>query len=289
MFNLISAEQILTTSNYDFASRPPLLVRLSTKGDSINIDTLFVIVVHLKANSESNSTGKLESYNRRKKAADALKIYIESTLVNKKYIVLGDWNDRLDFSIHNGIDTTPFKQLLNANYNFITKPLADAGKRSYAFSDGFIDHIMVSPTIDSFYVKQSTTVLDNLGQFVNNYSNTTSDHYPVFGRFLFNKIKYTTPIDTIPTDTIKDTSITSIDYNVKSINNFTVYPNPFENYFTIKTENLNNDLVEIYSPIGNLIYSKQLNKNETEINLKDFQSGLYIICFKGKYYKILKY
>jgi hypothetical protein len=148
---------------------------------------------------------------------------------------------------------------------------------------------MVSPTIDSFYVKQSTTVLDNLGQFVNNYSNTTSDHYPVFGRFLFNKIKYTTPIDTIPTDTIKDTSITSIDYNVKSINNFTVYPNPFENYFTIKTENLNNDLVEIYSPIGNLIYSKQLNKNETEINLKDFQSGLYIICFKGKYYKILKY
>ena len=289
MFNLISAEQILTTSIYDFASRPPLLVRLSTKGDSINIDTLFVIVVHLKANSESNSTGKLESYNRRKRATDALKIYIESTLVNKKYIVLGDWNDRLDFSIHNGIDTTPFKQLLNANYNFITKPLADAGKRSYAFSDGFIDHIMVSPTIDSFYVKQSTTVLDNLGQFVNNYSNTTSDHYPVFGRFLFNKIKYTTPIDTIPTDTIKDTSITSIDYNVKSINNFTVYPNPFENCFTIKTENLNNDLVEIYSPIGNLIYSKQLNKNETEINLKDFQSGLYIICFKGKYYKILKY
>lgn len=289
MFNLISAEQILTTSNYDFASRPPLLVRLSTKGDSINIDTLFVIVVHLKANSESNSTGKLESYNRRKRAADALKIYIESTLVNKKYIVLGDWNDRLDFSIHNGIDTTPFKQLLNANYNFITKPLAEAGKRSYAFSDGFIDHIMVSPTIDSFYVKQSTTVLDNLGQFVNNYSNTTSDHYPVFGRFLFNKIKYTTPIDTIPTDTIKDTSITSIDYNIKSINNFTVYPNPFENCFTIKTENLNNDLVEIYSPIGNLIYSKQLNKNETEINLKDFQSGLYIICFKGKYYKILKY
>jgi hypothetical protein len=289
MFNLISAEQILTTSIYDFASRPPLLVRLSTKGDSINIDTLFVIVVHLKANSESNSTGKLESYNRRKRAADALKIYIESTLVNKKYIVLGDWNDRLDFSIHNGIDSTPFKQLLNANYNFITKPLADAGKRSYAFSDGFIDHIMVSPTIDSFHVKQSTTVLDNLGQFVNNYSNTTSDHYPVFGRFLFNKIKYTTPIDTIPTDTIKDTSITSIDYNVKSINNFTVYPNPFENCFTIKTENLNNDLVEIYSPIGNLIYSKQLNKNETEINLKDFQSGLYIICFKGKYYKILKY
>ena len=59
-------------------------------------------------------------------------------------------------------------------------------------------------------------------------------------------------------------------------------------YFTIKTENLNNDLVEIYSPIGNLIYSKLLNKNETEINLKDYQTGLYIICFKGKYYKILK-
>jgi len=150
MFNFINAEHILASSNYDFASRQPLMVSLATKGDSLNIDTMYFVVVHLKANSDATAARKLESYNRRKRASDALKIYIETTLLNKKYFILGDWNDRLDYSIHNGIDTTPFKQLLDAKYNFTTKPLADAGKSSYAFINGFIDHMLISPRLDSF-------------------------------------------------------------------------------------------------------------------------------------------
>ena len=79
--------------------------------------------------------------------------------------------------------------------------MADAGKSSYAFINGFIDHMLISPRMDSFYVKQSMGVLDNLGQFISNFSNNTSDHYPIYGRFLLNKIKYVTPVDTIPPDT----------------------------------------------------------------------------------------
>ena len=48
MFNFINAEHILSNSNYDFASRQPLMVTLATKGDSLKIDTMYFIVVHLK-------------------------------------------------------------------------------------------------------------------------------------------------------------------------------------------------------------------------------------------------
>lgn len=288
MFNFISAEHILSGSSYDFASRLPLLVRLATKGDSLNIDTISFIVIHLKANSDATASGKLESYNRRKRAADALKIYIESVLLNKKYIVLGDWNDRLDFSIHNGLDITPFKQLLNANYNFISKPLADAGKRSYAFSDGFIDHIMVSPKFDSFYVKQSAVVLDNLGQFITNYSNTTSDHYPVFGRFVFNKIKYTTPFDSIPKDTIHDSTNTSLNFTVKNTIPLEIFPNPFESTLTLKVQDFNDVVFEIYSPTGKLMNSGKLVDIETKIDLSELSNGLYFVKVKSNILKIIK-
>lgn len=282
MFNFINAEHILASSNYDFASRQPLMVTLATKGDSLNVDTMYFIVVHLKANSDATATAKLESYNRRKRAADALKLFIESTLLNKKYFILGDWNDRLDFSIHNGIDTTPFKQLLDAKFNFITKPLADAGKRSYAFASGFIDHILVSPRMDSFYVKQSAGVLDNLAQFITNFSNTTSDHYPIYGRFLMNKKIATIPIDTINHDT-SNTSISATNIEVS----FNIYPNPAKDYLTIETSLLTeNSILEVYDFSGKMVHNQSIINKTTVLNISTFSKGIYVIKLNNLFSKI---
>jgi hypothetical protein len=282
MFNFINAEHILASSNYDFASRQPLMVTLATKGDSLNVDTMYFIVVHLKANSDATASAKLESYNRRKRAADALKLFIESTLLNKKYFILGDWNDRLDFSIHNGTDTTPFKQLLDAKFNFITKPLADAGKRSYAFSPGFIDHILVSPRMDSFYVKQSAGVLDNLAQFITNFSNTTSDHYPIYGRFLMNKIIATIPIDTINHDTT-NTSISATNIEVS----FNIYPNPAKDYLTIETSFLKeNSFLEIYDFSGKMVHNQSIINKTTVLNISTFSKGIYVFKLNNHFSKI---
>ena len=288
MFNFINAEHILAVSNYDFASRQPLMVTLATKGDSLNIDTMYFIVVHLKANSDATATAKLESYNRRKRAANALKVFIETTLQNKKYFILGDWNDRLDFSIHNGIDTTPFKQLLDAKYNFATKPLADAGKRSYAFSDGFIDHIMLSPRMDSFFVKQSAGVLDNLGQFITNFSNSTSDHYPIYGRFLMNKKKYVIPIDTVPNDTIiKDTSHVAV-FNIKAKNKINIYPNPATEKIAIEYNGLDKEFsIELFDFSGKLVETKTMNLAISEIDISKFTKGFYTLKINQLYYKLL--
>lgn len=292
MFNLINVEHILTSSNYDFASRPPLMVWLTTKGDSLITDTLYFIVVHLKANSDATPTGKLESYNRRKRAADALKTFVETTLANKKYFILGDWNDRLDFSIHNGTDITPFKQLLNANYHFITKPLADAGKRSYAFSDGFIDHMLIAPKMDSFYIKQSVGVMDNMGQFISNFSNNTSDHYPIFGRFLLNKKTYTTPIDTIPNDTsIIDTLPNAITRIYKN-QTFSIYPNPTNEVVNILLNQYlpPNTPIEIYNQLGQLISTTIISQTtgSIKINMLEHKSGIYFMKIQNSYIKFSK-
>jgi hypothetical protein len=283
MFNFINVEHILSASNYDFASRQPLMVTLATKGDSLNIDTMYFIVLHLKANSDATASAKLESYNRRKRAADALKVFTESTLLNKKYFIMGDWNDRLDFSIHNGIDTTPFKQLLDAKYNFVTKTLADAGKRSYAFSDGFIDHMLISPQMDSFYLKQSVGVLDNLGQFVTNYSNTTSDHYPIYGKFLLNKKKYTIPLDTIT----KDTSNVSV-FNFKVKTKINIYPNPAKENITIDYSGLEKEVsIELFDFSGKLVDTKTINSANSIIDISKFTKGFYTLKINLSFFKVL--
>ncbi|MES2655216.1 MAG: T9SS type A sorting domain-containing protein [Bacteroidota bacterium] len=295
MFNFINAEQILSSSNYDFASRPPLMVTLATKGDStLQVDTLYFIVMHLKANTGTTSE-KLESYNRRKRAVDALKVFIESTLNNKKYFILGDWNDRLDYSIYNNSAVTPFKQLLDANYNFITKPLSDAGKRSYA-TGGFIDHILPSPRMDSFYVKQSASVYDNIGSIIANYSNSTSDHYPIYGRFLFNKKPYIKPIDSIPNDTLPTDTVPPVDTTHTSVINkysvpasVSVYPNPFTYnlHIQVPAEHLQATF-QLFNHLGQLVSEGIVNKTLFTIDTNTLTNGMYYIKINNTYTKIYK-
>lgn len=185
LFDVISSHHIMTSSsfNYNFAGRPPLEIALQTK--SLNDpDTIFVIVIHLKAYADQ------ESYDRRKGAATALKNYIDMLRKDKKTIVLGDWNDDLDESTFNGIET-PFQIFLDnpEDYFFPTKELSDAGKTSYAFYSGsFLDHIMVTSLLEVDYIPESANVLDMMPAYISNFSQNTSDHYPVISSFHLDNI-----------------------------------------------------------------------------------------------------
>lgn len=212
MFHLLSSQMVLTESqyNYDLAGRPPLEVVL-VSNDSMNHDTLYIYVIHLKAFADQTS------YTRRKNAASLIRNFLETQRAAKKVLVMGDWNDKVVGSIYSGASESPFKSILEdtMHYSFASKQLADEGKKSYTSSNGsLIDHILYTKPLDSFYLKGKALVLDMLPTYISSYSTTTSDHYPVMVTFNFRRyLKPEPPVTT---------GIFTTDNDV----NFVLYPNP---------------------------------------------------------------
>ncbi|WP_257453517.1 endonuclease/exonuclease/phosphatase family protein [Archangium lipolyticum] len=179
------AKLILTSSNYDFGTRPPLRVDLRITRNGVSVD-LVAIVLHMKALSD------VESYDRRQRAALALQDYLDTNLPDARVLVLGDWNDDVDVSITrdpnvvNGYMPTPYRNFLDApaEYSFLTRPLSLAGQRSTVNNTQFIDHQLVSNELLSNYVSGSAQRVMP-GSDIPQYGTTTSDHYPVLSRFAF--------------------------------------------------------------------------------------------------------
>ncbi len=263
MFSLIPllTQSIITNQNYAFASRPPLQVALQTIGGT-KTDTVFVIVIHMKAFSDQTS------YDRRKNASVYLKSYLETSLIGKKWLVIGDWNDDLNGSTFNN-QASPYKNFLDAGYIFPSKELTDAGKKSYAFSSVMLDHILQSKTLDSFYYTGSAKVFDNASTFVSNFSNNTSDHFPVYSNYNWSKL--TTRI--IPTSVLEKVSF----------ENLRVYPNPSATkvYVECDSEVLGLKLYDLQ-----MQFLLETNKNELELsNLKD---GVYFLEIAGANGSLIK-
>jgi endonuclease/exonuclease/phosphatase family metal-dependent hydrolase len=175
---LVSARIILTSSDSDFAGRPPLEVRLSISLNGATQDRIF-IVLHMKAFADATSR------QRRANASAALKSFLDSTYPTQRVIVLGDWNDDLDTSILAG-QPSPYRNFVNdpARYTFTTRPLTDAGVATTCdFSDA-IDHQLVTNEIAGDSVSGSVEAYE-LDAQIPSYCTTTSDHFPVLVRYSF--------------------------------------------------------------------------------------------------------
>ncbi|MBW7868193.1 MAG: T9SS type A sorting domain-containing protein [Brumimicrobium sp.] len=81
-------------------------------------------------------------------------------------------------------------------------------------------------------------------------------------------------------------SVTSYDGSV-----WVIYPNPSDGIFTIHTaENMDNTPIEIYSTIGELLYSTHVLGSTAEINLENFPSGVYLVKLNNhETTRIIKY
>lgn len=256
MFDVIGpqTQDILTGEMFTFASRPPLQVCLKTLGGT-KTDTIYFIVVHLKAMSD------LDSYNRRKSASALLKTYVETNLVGKKYIILGDWNDDLDASTYQNQET-PFKNFLDAKYTFPSKELTDIGKSSYAFNVNMIDHLMNSKTLDSFYYTGSARVFDNAGTYADNFSQNTSDHWPVYA--FYNWKRLTTRV--IPAS-LPEQSLVKLN----------VYPNPASESVWLECDK-RIEQVKIMDMQGREVFKEVFeNGNQARLNLAHLPSGIYFL------------
>ena len=173
---VLAANVVLSSCNYDFAGRPPLRVDLRVTRGTGSVD-LTVMVLHMKAFADA------DAYSRRQGASTCLKEYLDTELPTQNVLVMGDWNDDVDTSIY-ASQVSPFQNLVSdpSRYKFLTQPLSEAGKSSTTSNSQFIDHQLMTNELVPYHVAASTEALKPL---ITNYKYTTSDHYPIFSRFDF--------------------------------------------------------------------------------------------------------
>ncbi|MBQ8222001.1 MAG: choice-of-anchor J domain-containing protein [Bacteroidales bacterium] len=80
--------------------------------------------------------------------------------------------------------------------------------------------------------------------------------------------------------------VTSIDEN--GIEGLMVYPNPAKDFVKISSLSSQLSVVKIYNTLGMLIDEIELNSNEIEINISDYNPGVYFFNVDGKVVKIIK-
>jgi hypothetical protein len=141
------------------------------------------VLVHAKANTAPLNT----SYDRRKAGADALHDSLKILWPEQEIIMLGDFNDDLDVSITTGYTTTSWNKFTEdgAEYDALTLPLSLAGKKSTVSYNDIIDHVVVSNEMSRWYMTSTANILTEVTGLVSNYGGTTSDHYPVFSRYIY--------------------------------------------------------------------------------------------------------
>jgi endonuclease/exonuclease/phosphatase family metal-dependent hydrolase len=139
------------------------------------------IVIHAK----SGSIG--EDYNRRVYDAKYLFDYLKTHFTDEKIILLGDFNDDVDQSVNAGA-ISPYQSFVgdDSNYKVLTYDLSQSGSASFPALKSFIDHVIISSELEGGYVSNSTRLIRPDG-FIDNYAETTSDHFPVTATFLIKR------------------------------------------------------------------------------------------------------
>ena len=122
-------------------------------------------------------------------------------------------------------------------------------------SDEFVDMLN---KYDSYYKKDAELV---------------NDGYPVFDT------------DKIPVLDINGTiDIDEIENEV----NFSIYPNPASDFVKISSTTGQPSVVKVYNCLGMLVEEIEMNSEEMEINVSDYNSGVYFVEVDGEVVKLIK-
>jgi endonuclease/exonuclease/phosphatase family metal-dependent hydrolase len=181
----LQATTVLTDFSYEFASRPPLLLRANITLPDTTVSNLRLLDIHAKCCSDS------QSYQRRVAASVALKNYVDQLLtVDAEVMVLGDFNDELRNSIAGG--PSPYQNFRDdaEDYTFVSYPLDLANVPTFCSNQSCtagstLDHILLTRTLVDDYEPSSIERFDELLEAFPQYVNETSDHLPVYARFDF--------------------------------------------------------------------------------------------------------
>ena len=254
--------------NY-FAGRPPLQMTIDVTLPDTTVQ-MTVISLHMKCCSDS------VSHERRTKASDRLKIHVDFTsLTNEPVIIAGDFNDKLLTSIRVG-SPSPFENFSedSGDFQFTTLTLEQQNIGTFCFSSptcsggSTIDHILITDELFMHYEGGSVARLESVLSELPNYVNSTSDHMPVYARFLFPTNTGTDEEKEIPTQ----------------VRISKPYPNPAVNQieFTVGTVTMEILLVEVYDILGRIQSSNRIQPRgvgETPIRVEThgLPAGVYFV------------
>ena len=151
---------------------------------TFNNEDYVIIDNHLKCCGDGvldlNDTSDEE--NRRLRAINLLKNYIDSIFSNDKVIVVGDWNDILTDPNSNNV----FNSFLNdSDYLFVDFPIALGSSANFSFPTwpSHLDHILISDELFADFSKPNSELscirIDDYMSSWNAYDYNISDHRPV--------------------------------------------------------------------------------------------------------------
>jgi endonuclease/exonuclease/phosphatase family metal-dependent hydrolase len=151
---------------------------------TFNNEEYVIIDNHLKCCGDGvidvNDTSDEE--NRRLRAINLLKTYIDSIFSNEKVIVVGDWNDLLTDPTHNNV----FNSFLNdSDYLFVDFPIALGNSANFSFPTwpSHLDHILISDELFADFSKPNSKLscirIDDYMSSWSAYDYNISDHRPI--------------------------------------------------------------------------------------------------------------
>jgi len=151
---------------------------------TFNNEDYVIVDNHLKCCGDGvldlNDTSDEE--NRRLRAINLLKTYIDSIFSNDKVIVVGDWNDILTDPTSNNV----FNSFLNdSDYLFVDFPIALGSSANFSFPTwpSHLDHILISDELFADFSKPNSELscirIDDYMSSWSAYDYNISDHRPV--------------------------------------------------------------------------------------------------------------
>lgn len=163
-------------------------IKNKTTGDSVDL-----LALHLKSGcfqQRLNAANNPAACDKFANQVPVLKKWIGQEIAkNKKFIILGDFNRRLNTEIRNSYSAYEgaFK---NINSNIDGKPnglwIPNAGKTATCWNrkyPEFIDYFVASDSMKGSYVKNSFSTLHYNGKFSQDRMMALSDHCPISVKF----------------------------------------------------------------------------------------------------------
>jgi exonuclease III len=170
-----------TTDRFYASGRLPFLMTADVTINNVTQE-ISLIGLHARANSSNDA---LTRYEMRKYDVEVLKDSLDVQFADKKFILFGDYNDDVDETVADISSTiSSFDAYVNdtARYQIVTDTLSEQGFRSFVFRENMIDHITISNELFDAYLDGTATV--HYEFYDNDYTTTSSDHFPVSARLV---------------------------------------------------------------------------------------------------------